>query len=114
MKLDGEQFQNSPNCKGTAYTIPGMGHDIASINISGRYPASGWAVNHEVHETVYVMKGLGELAFRDGDTMQLGTGDVVMVLPEVPFAWSGTMELVMVCEPAFTPRQHEIIGGDNG
>ena len=85
MKLNGHLFENSPDCKGVSFTIPGVIHDIASIEITGRYPESGWAVNHEANETVYVARGIGELALRSGEVTPLAQGDVVAVPPETPF-----------------------------
>lgn len=113
MKLQGQSFENSPDCKGVAYTVPQISHDIAPIEITDRYPSSGWAINHEVHETVYVARGIGSLALRAGEVTHLASGDVVTIPPKTPFAWDGDMTIVMVCEPAFYPDQYEIIGGSD-
>ena len=109
MKLHGQSFENSPDCRGVAYAVPQVHHDIAPIEITDRYPAQGWAVNREVHETVYVARGIGRLALQSGVVTELSVGDVVTVEPNTAFAWDGDMTIVMVCEPAFHPDQYEII-----
>lgn len=113
MRLGGVSFENSPTCKGIVYTPTRVNHDIACIEITGRYLETGWAVNHEAHETVYVVRGMGELAHQSSEVTQLAAGDVVTVPPKTPFAWSGDMTIVMVCEPSFDPEQYEIIGESN-
>lgn len=109
VQLEGRSFENSSNCKGISYVIPGINHDVSSIEITGRYPASGWAINHLVNETVCVTQGTGKLEMQNGDVISLVTGSVVYVPPKTLFAWDGNMTIIMICAPAFTSNQYEII-----
>lgn len=109
MKLDGQSFQNSDTCQGMAY-VADAPLDIAQINIDGRYPESGWAVNHECHEMVRVSRGIGEVTI-NSMTTELSEGDVVYIPPNTAFAWSGEMVITMACSPPFYPEQYELTGG---
>lgn len=107
-KLDGQDFVNSSTCSGTAYVAQAP-LDMSLIRISGRYPESGWARNRECHEVVYIQSGNGRLEFAEGKTINLQQGDVVHVNPGHAFAWSGQIDLIMACSPAFTANQYELI-----
>lgn len=107
MRLMGTPFENSPDCKGVAFVAPGATHDMAVIEITGRYPKTGWVMNRKSYEIVYVVDGIGGLAQKDAKPIQLEAGDAVSVPPETLFAWDGDMTIVMSCQPAFTPEQYE-------
>jgi hypothetical protein len=108
MKLEGSHFQNSPRCEGVAYSDESASVDMAIIDISGRYPEHGWAVNEIVHEMVYVSRGMGRLAVKGMETISLNEGDVVSIASGKRFAWDGEMTLVMVCNPPFTSSQYKM------
>lgn len=109
MKLNGQSFENSPACHGVSYTVEDAPIDTAVIGIAGRYPESGsWAINHESHEMVYVSRGMGSLAVRGTEPVELQTGDVAHVAPGQYFAWDGDMQIVMSCNPPFSPDQYEV------
>ena len=108
MKLSGQKFRNSDTCEGRSFIAVDAPLDIAEITISGRYPETGWAVNREVHEMVYVKEGRGSLTIRGGAETQLSGGDVVSIAPGQAFAWSGDMTIIMACSPAFDIDQYEI------
>ena len=107
MKMNGVAFQNSSTCKGLSFAEYAP-LDLATIEISGRYPENGWARNLESHEMVYVLQGSGSLMTRDGETTDLVGSDVIHVSPDTWFAWNGNMTILMACSPAFNPEQYEI------
>lgn len=106
MRLQGQEFTNSDTCRGVMFTAAAP-IDFAEITISGRYPEKGWARNLESHEMVRILRGTGSLVLRDGETTELGEGDVVHVPPEAWFAWDGNMTILMACSPAFSSEQYE-------
>lgn len=114
MKVSGKKFTNSTTCFGESFTSVDAPLDLAEIAITGRYPESGWACNHECHEMVRILSGSGSLILRDSGTTELRDGDVVHVPAETWFAWSGTMTIIMACSPAFALDQYEINGGEHG
>lgn len=108
MKLVGTPFKNSDTCEGVAFTDSSAGVDMSVIDITGRYPESGWAVNREVYEMVYIKRGLGSLIIRDAEEISLSEGDVVSVAPGQKFAWNGDMTIVMACSPPFNLQQYGV------
>jgi len=107
MKIHSQQFTNSDTCQGESFTVSGAPLDMTLITIAGRYPA-GWARNKVCHEMVRVQSGKGTLLFRDGEVIELSTGDAVYVPAGNWFAWDGDMTIVMACSPAFSKEQYEI------
>jgi mannose-6-phosphate isomerase-like protein (cupin superfamily) len=112
MKLEGEKFSNGATCEGVVFADESLPLDMASIDINGRYPEKGWAINHSVHEIVKVVSGVGSLAIKGAEPIQLITGNVVSVAPQTHFAWSGEMNLLMVCSPPFNPEQYKVEDDD--
>ena len=108
MRLEGAAFKNSETCKGVAFSTDDARLDMAEIEINGRYPETGWALNHEVHEMVRVVRGIGTLALRNRMELELREGDVVHVPAGQQFAWEGDITILMACSPPFTPEQYEI------
>lgn len=108
MVLESNQFKNSAACKGVSYTAEPAPVDMAVIDITGRYPDRGWAVNRVVHEIVYVQRGVGSLAIKGSEVMNLQEGLVVSVAPGERFAWDGDMIIVMACSPPFDPEQYTL------
>ncbi len=108
MKIEGEQFKNGETCEGVVFANENIPHDIATIKITGRYPENDWAMNEIAHELVMVSEGSGSLEFKDGDSLELHTGDAVSVEPGKWFAWNGEMTLIIACSPAFSPDQYKL------
>lgn len=107
MKLEGKPFVNSPFCKGVGFAQKGATMDIAKIELTGRYPESGWVMNEVSYEMAYVMSGSGEFIKRDGEAFEVNEGDVVSIETGKQYAWSGTMTLIVPCTPRFDPNKHK-------
>jgi mannose-6-phosphate isomerase class I len=110
MRIDGQEFSNGPTCSGVSFAVADASLDIARIKINGRYPETGWAINHASHEMVYVLEGQGEL-IKEDYTTELAAGDAIHVPPETNFAWNGHMTIIMSCNPPFEPNQYEVKKG---
>lgn len=108
MKLAGVPFENSKTCKGVAFVSDEMNVDMSVIEISGRYPESGWALNGEVSEIVYVQRGKGRLYLEGGET-EIEQEAVVAVPAGRKFFWDGDMTLIMACNPPFNSGQYSMI-----
>lgn len=106
MKPKALPFKNSDTCEGVSLADSNAPVDMAIINISGRYPQSGWAVNHKTHEMVFIQEGSGSLQLKMAEDVQLNRGDVVSVKAGERFAWNGNMTLLMACSPPFDPSQY--------
>lgn len=82
--------------------------DIAVPTIDGNYPNSGFVVNEQCKEILYVISGTGTFATED-DSVTLKPGDQVFVDKGEPFRYEGCRELVLItaCTPAWKPEQHK-------
>lgn len=107
MRLSGTDFVNSATCRGVSFSS-NTPHDLAKIEITGRYPEKGWARNSESHEIVYVLNGRGSVVIRNEDETLLEPSDVIHIPPGKQFAWNGDMTILMTCSPAFNLEQYEI------
>lgn len=104
----GEAFRNSETCWGESFTTDSDIVDVARIVIRGEYPEHGWSYNEEAHEMVVVTVGSGSVEIKDGKTHTLTAGDVVYLAPQERFRWSGDMELVISCSPAFDASKYHV------
>ena len=107
MKLDGNPFENSLVCKGVGYAHEGAGMDLARIELTGRYPESGWVMNEASYEMAYVLQGYGEFINRDGEAIKVSEGDVVSIEAGKQYAWNGTLTLIVPCTPPFDSSKHK-------
>lgn len=54
-----QEFANSEKCKVVEYPLGDKDINFATAKISGRYPDTGYCVNEECKELIYVMDGKG-------------------------------------------------------
>lgn len=103
-----KEFKNSDCC--TAFEYPMEDRDIngAVIELSGRYPDKGWAVNEICKEMGYVVSGSGRVVVENGEH-SVSEGDLALINPGEKFYWQGNMKIFMPCTPAWTPQQYKII-----
>jgi quercetin dioxygenase-like cupin family protein len=97
---------NSDNCVVTECPLDDDALNFAIAKINGRYPESGFAINHKSKEIVYVQQGRGTVCV-DGQTVELNAGDVVMIEAGEKFFWDGEFTFHIACSPAFTVEQHK-------
>lgn len=100
--------KNSESCVVTACTIKNDLLNIAVADIKGRYPEAGYAVNHQVHEMVYIQSGSGAITLSD-QVIEFSAGDVILIEPGDYYFWQGEFTGVIACNPAFTAEQHEVV-----
>lgn len=104
---DGIEFKNSDICFGKEFQPQGTDKiDIAKISIRGRFPEKGWGYLLESHEMAVITKGNGYIETKDGEKEELVAGDVVYIEPMKRFCWSGNMDMIVPCGPAFNPSKH--------
>lgn len=106
-KGEGMQFRNSDGCYGEAFAEDATSLDLAVIEITGRYPDTGYIYNDEAHEMAYVSQGQGYFRQKGDEWRHLNTGDVVYFAPGERVAWkSDSMTIVVPCSPQFDPAKH--------
>ncbi len=102
-----KKFENSKTCIAIEYPLGDKDINGAVIELSGRYPEKGRAVNLKCKELAYVVKGEGKVAI-ENQTFKLNQGDLVLIEPGEKFYWQGDMTLFMPCTPAWSPNQHKV------
>jgi len=103
---DATRFENAESCVAYEYETGDLDINIARIEIVGRYPLEGFAVNTQVTELVYVESGRGQVCV-DGIVHAINKGDVLSIQKGEKVSWNGTMTLVIACAPTWTPEQYE-------
>lgn len=85
----------------------------AEINIAGRYPLEGYAVNDESLALVSVESGVGSIVILGSETRDIEAGDRMVIKPGEPYAISalGNLAIRYIATPAWTPSQARIVGG---
>lgn len=104
---EASRYESAPTCIAFEYETGGSDINVARVEIRGRYPVEGSAVNNEVRELVYVIKGSGTVCI-DGVTLKLSEGDVVAIEKGEAVFWEGELTLVIACAPAWAPEQYVI------
>ena len=107
--FEAKQYENAPSCTAYEYDTEGEDINIARIEIHGRYPLEGNAVNETVKELVYVEAGEGSISVNGGKPFILNKGDVLCIDAGETFYWEGSMILIISCTPAWTPEQYRLI-----
>jgi mannose-6-phosphate isomerase class I len=106
---DAPRFKNSTSCVATEYDFKGeKDFNIAGIELSGRYPEQGYALNTVSKELIYVKSGNGVLISGD-QTVTLKSGDAALIQPNEKYYLEGTLELVISSAPAWHLEQHKNI-----
>ncbi len=107
-KSEAKKFDNSKAC--TAFEYPLNDKDIngAIVEISGRYPEKGLAMNEKCKELAYVIEGSGKFVMA-GKEILFSEGDLLFIEPGEKYFWEAKAKLFMPCSPAWYPEQHKII-----
>ena len=88
------------------YNIMDKDINYCIVDINGRFPVKGYAINRVVKEMAHILSGSGILVV-EGVEYKLEQDDVVLVYPGEKYYWEGNMRLGIPCSPAWYPEQHE-------
>ncbi len=105
-KSEAKIFKNSEVCTAIEYPLEDKDIDGAVIELKGRYPARGRAVNLECKEMAYIIEGSGKLVVEEKE-IKLNKEDLVLIEAGEKFFWDGNMKIFMPCAPAWFPEQHK-------
>ena len=111
-KSAAKMFNNSATSEVLEYPLADKDIDAAIVTMNGGYPDSGFAVNEECKELLYVVSGECTFATKD-KSVKIQTGDQVLIEKGELFRYDDAKDLVLVaaCNPAWTPEQHKIVSG---
>jgi mannose-6-phosphate isomerase-like protein (cupin superfamily) len=99
-------FKNSEVCTAIEYSMEDKDINKAVIELIGRYPDKGRAMNEKCKEMAYVIKGSGRVMV-DEKEIKLKEGDLVLIDPGEKFFWEGNMILFVPCAPAWSHDQYK-------
>jgi mannose-6-phosphate isomerase-like protein (cupin superfamily) len=101
------RFQNSSACTAFEYEFNDE-NDInnAVIELSGRYPEAGFAVNLICKEIIYIIEGEGYVYTTD-DARYLEAGDMIRLNSKERYYFDGKMKLLISSTPAWRPEQYQ-------
>jgi len=105
-KEQAERVSNSKNCVAVEYPLGDIDINGAIIELTGREPDEGRAMNTECKESAYVINGSGRVVI-DGKIIDLKEGDLILIEPGEKFFWEGNMTMFMPCAPAWHPGQYK-------
>ncbi len=106
-KTQRKKFKNSDCCTAFEYPINDSDINGAIIELSGRYPKNGFAVNEICKEMGYVISGSGKIVVENKEYL-IAEGDLILIQPNEKFYWEGSLQIFMPCALAWTPEQHRI------
>lgn len=110
IKKEQAEFYTGDGYSGLDY--PSLDKDInfAVININCRSPKSGFQVNRNCKELVYIINGTGSIYFKDSNKkIDFNQGDVIVIDKNECYAFDGNFEAAVPCTPAWTSEQHEYV-----
>ena len=111
--LSKAQVSKKPPLIHRDYKLRDQDIDWVLIDMSGRYPVSGWAVNKVSKELCFVVRGKGEIILKGDDGSESRTkffkNDVLLIPPNVKYHWQAKCRLGISCSPAWTSDQHETV-----
>lgn len=103
-----EVHKNSDKCEVIEYGFNDKDIDCATAQINGRYPDTGYCVNEECKELIYVIEGKGTLNKKD-QIVEFKKGDAILINKGEVYYWNAQCTIVMPCTPAWYPEQHKLI-----
>ena len=102
------RFEHGAACAALEYPVNDSDINVAIIELNGRYPEKGCAMNEISKELAYVMEGSGKVIVENNE-FEVGVGDLVLINPGEKFLWVGKMKLFMPCTPAWSPDQYKTL-----
>jgi mannose-6-phosphate isomerase-like protein (cupin superfamily) len=93
-------------------TLPTTAANVSEINLTRRYPETGFALNRQSEMFVRIIEG-STIFHCEGEKILLPSGSTVLVQTNKPYCWipQGTVRLYVVSTPPWTPDQHESVAG---
>lgn len=94
---------------GMDYPMTDTDINFAVIKIMSRSPKTGYQVNEECKELLYITQGIGTLYCKEKEAFTFKKGDVIVIDKGEYYAFEGDFEAAVPCTPAWTVEQHKYI-----
>ena len=101
-----EKRKNGENCLAAEYPMVDKDINGAVIEINGRHPDNGRAVNLKCKMLSYVISGKGKVVV-EGEEINLDEGDAILIEPGEKYFWQGDLKLFISSTPAWSPEQYK-------
>lgn len=101
-------YKNSENCQNLEYPLGDPDINVSVATVNGKYPETGYCINEEVKELLYIMEGTGKLIKKD-ETIEFKAGDVILVEKGEAYRWDAKCTVLIPCTPAWYEEQHKLI-----
>jgi len=108
-RIPGEKVSNGPTCSVTEFgkVSEASDADLAEATINGRYPETGFGLNHKSDMMIYVVSGSGVLAQAELG-LELYPQNAATIDKGTPYYFEGkNLRILIVCSPAWSPAQYE-------
>lgn len=103
------RYKNSSSCIAFEYEFENVSDiNSAVIELKGRYPETGFAINDVCKEIVYVIDGRGYVAC-DSQQIDMERGGMLSIEPGEKYFFEGSMRLLIASSPAWYPEQYHNI-----
>lgn len=110
MKKEKAEFYSGDGYSGMDYPLSDKDINFAVIKINSRSPKTGFQVNTNCKELLYVINGNGTVYLKDNnEKINFNQGDVIIIDKNECYAFEGDFEAATPCTPAWTSEQHKYI-----
>ena len=105
-KNQSQIHKNDEACLAAEYPMADKDINGAVIELTGRYPDKGRAVNLRCKILSYVISGNGKVVV-EGEEVNLNQGDLILIEPGEKYFWQGNLKLFISSTPAWSPEQYK-------
>ncbi len=104
------EFYSGDGYSGMDYPMTDTDINFAVIHIESRSPKTGYQVNMECKELLYIINGEGVLYSKENNNeIKFVQGDVLVIEKGECYAFEGNFEAAVPCTPAWTSEQHKYV-----
>lgn len=105
---ESEEFDNSESCKVFEYNFNDKDIDCGVAVINGRYPSTGYCMNEECKELIYIIEGYGKL-HKENEIIEFKKGDAILIDKKEKYFWDASCTIIMPCTPGWNKEQYKLI-----
>ena len=113
IKKSEAQEYSGDGYSGRDYPMTDPDINFATIKINCRSPKSGFQVNEECKELLYIINGSGNLYKSiNNEVISFEQGDIIFIDKNEYYAFDGNFEAAVPCTPAWYQEQHKYTEGE--
>ncbi len=105
---DTNKVMNSEKCVIYEYLFGSEKTSLALVEIDGKYPDDGFAINKVFEEIILVLNGKGKIII-ENKKYELKKNHAVLLKPNKKYRYEGNLKLATFTSPAFKMENHEVV-----